>query len=100
MTDRFAAWPDEIRFTTADLDLGDAAAGAADGWVQAGERFVGGDGHEKLEAVAGETVGDVEEPRQILALALLGGRADELVAVLEDEQAPAVRLLVVAILAE
>ena len=48
--------------------------------------------------MAGQTVGDVQQTRQVLALALFGRRTDELVAVLEDEEAPRARVLVVSVL--
>ena len=43
----------------ADLDLGQAATGAGDCWVKHVQRLVGGDGHDDVEALAEQAVGEV-----------------------------------------
>jgi hypothetical protein len=65
--------------------------------VQPVERFVGRDAHEDVEALPDEPVGEVEQPRERLACALLRVGADELVTVLQHEQAPPPRVIVVVV---
>ncbi|MEY2570654.1 MAG: hypothetical protein QOE63_1004 [Acidimicrobiaceae bacterium] len=80
-----------------DLDLRDAAPRPDDRGVQPVERFVGRDAHEDVEALPDEPVGEVEQPRERLACALLRVGADELVTVLQHEQAPPPRVIVVVV---
>ncbi len=72
------------------MDLGQAATGAGHGGVQAGQLLVGGDAHQHVEALAHESVGEVQQSGQVLTRALLGLDPDQLVAVLEHEELPAI----------
>jgi DNA-binding SARP family transcriptional activator len=70
------------------LDPGQAAARPDDGRVQPRQVLVRGDRHEHLAALADQPVGQVEQPGQRLPGVLLGLTADQLVAVLDQQQPP------------
>ena len=65
--------------------------------MQPRQRLVGGDADQHLETLAEQTVREVEEPGQALSGAGLRVGGDELVAVLEHEQPPAWRRVVVVV---
>ena len=71
-----------------DLDFGQAPAGSNDCGVQAGNIFIRRQADKYVKTLAEEPVGEVEQPGQSLACAAFRVRSDELVAVLEDQQAP------------
>jgi ferredoxin--NADP+ reductase len=83
----------------ANLDLGQAPAGADHGGVQSVQVLVGGDGDQHVPALAEHPVSQVEQAGQGLTGGLLGLAPDQFVAVLEHQQPPLGRLVVIIVAA-
>jgi ferredoxin/flavodoxin---NADP+ reductase len=80
----------------AHLDLRQAPARPGHGRVQPVQVLVGGDRDQDLPALAEDPVGEVEQPGQRLPSGLLGIAADQLVAVLQQQQPPARIVVIIA----